>query len=87
MNAVSEAGHGVTGVGSTGDSGDALATEPSIDLDRDAARDTENWNDFAGPDSLGNMVVFNKLEIDKFKADKKHKKAPYVRRTGGCVVL
>jgi hypothetical protein len=71
---VSEVGHGVPIM-----EPEELGGEPAIDLDRDIAVEREDLNDVTTCDSPGNMVVFNKLEIDKFKADKKHKKAPSVR--------
>jgi hypothetical protein len=81
----SERGHGVSL-----DYDEQLDGEGSVNLDRvDPGADAGDPTDVSTADSLGNMVVFNKLDIDKYKADKKHKKAPYVRAclgsaTGGA---
>ncbi len=70
---VPERGHGVT-LGSSDADG-----EGAIDLDRlTAEEDVGDVTDVSSPDSHGNTMVFNKLELDVFKGDKKHKKAPYV---------
>lgn len=72
MPPVPERGHGVT-LGSSDVDG-----EGAIDLDRlTAEEDVGDVTDVSSPDSHGNTMVFNKLELDVFKGDKKHKKAPY----------